>query len=372
MSASVANGAPPARKQLLPFLWGSKQQWVQIAQIAFASGAKAPTTKIPKNGYLSKLRFRFTGSINVGTAGTGTAQSKLYNIIQSYVLSFNGGFQYRNLDGHSLYMLNNIQQGTSVDAVLNNPQYLAYNPSSATNQNFQVELADEISLNTGLNGDTFLLAAQARNADITLDITFGTNPTGSGANETTFAMNTEIGTITGTLFIEGLYMLDPDYSTFAGPDLTDVQQIISDPSFTNVVAGADNYVPITPINGPQYMQLAFYCKFNNVSDPGGPTSNISRVRLRLNNNQDEYDYTLPGLQSENFEHWGRSLPGGWYVFDWLDDVSLVNAVSPVGRNIISTEKIASLSLIVTVNSGVTVTNSVIKLLKRIKTPAISI
>jgi hypothetical protein len=102
-------------------------------------------------------------------------------------------------------------------------------------------------------------------------------------------------------------------------------------------------------------------------------SNISRVRLRLNNNQDMYDYSLQALQQSNFEHYGRTLPLGWYVLDWLDDIGLVNAVSPIGRNIISTEKISALWLIVTVNSGVTVTApSVIKLLKRVKTPAVSI
>lgn len=360
--AAASGGSKP--KQKYPFLWGTKEQWVQIAQIPYAAGLKAPTTKLPKNGYGCVLRFKFVGKSNVSGAGS-SGTPKLYNLINNYTLSFNGGFQYRNLDGESLYVKNGLQVGGSTDPVTGGPNYLNYNPASATNQNIQFVVTDYVALNPGINADKFLLAAQARNADITLDITFD-----SGTN---VVANTETTAFSGTLYVEALYLLDPNYNEYAGPDLSEVQQCLTDASFTNVQAGVDNIVPIVPINGPQYMQLAFKILTNNTADPGGFSSNASRIRLRLNNNQDMYDYSLQALQQSNFEHFGRSLPTGWYLLDWLDDINIVNAVSPIGRNIISTEKISALWLIVTINSGVTVTQpSVIKLLKRVKTPAVSI
>lgn len=364
MYPATAAAAPAAASKKLPFLWGTKEQWVQIAQIPFQAGLAAPVTKIPKNGYGCVLRFRFVGKANVTGAGSA-GTPKLYNIINNYGLSFNGGFQYRNLDGESLWVKNALQTFGANDPVTQSPNYLNYVPTSVTNQNIQFCMTDYISLNPWLNADKFLLAAQARNADITLTVTFD-----SGVN---VVANTETSVLSGTLYVEALYLLDPNYQQFNGPDLSEVQQVLTDASFTNVVAGADNIVPIVPINGPQYMQLAFKLLTNNTADPGGFASNISRVRLRLNNNQDMYDYSLQSLQQNNFEEYGRLLPPGWYVLDWLNDVGLVNTVSPIGRNIISTEKIAALWLIVTINSGVTVTQpSQIKLIKRVKTPAVSI
>jgi hypothetical protein len=69
--------------------------------------------------------------------------------------------------------------------------------------------------------------------------------------------------------------------------------------------------------------------------------------------------------------WNAGLPPGWYYLDFLSDASINNAVSQVGRNVISTERIASLWLIVTVNSGTTLTgNNMIELVKRVELPAV--
>lgn len=344
-----------------PFLWGTQEQRVPVASIPFTASTKAATVRLPKNGYICKLLFQFVGTATVSGAGSaGTAS--LWNLIQQYILSYNGGFQYRQEDGESVYVMNNIRAAGASDPVLSGPSFVSYNPTSATAQTISLVMEDEIALNTQLNADKYLLAAQARNADITLDIFW--NPI------TAIIANTEtLSSVTGNMTVAGLYLLDPDYNYFKMPDLTKVQQIITDASYTAVVVG-DNTVPIVPVNGPKYLQLPFKVVTNSTPDPGGNSSVITRVQLRINNGLNRYDMTPQALQQENFRQFGRKLPAGWYVLDFLNDISINNTVSTVGRNVISTEKIANLWLIVTIATGTTVTNSVIKLIKRVELPAI--
>ena len=102
MGAATAT-AGTQQDNRLPFLWGTQEQRVPIAAINVTPGVKAPTVRVPKNGYLAKMLFRYVGAINVTIAGTGTPL--LYNLISSYVLSYNGGFQYRSVDGESAVVM---------------------------------------------------------------------------------------------------------------------------------------------------------------------------------------------------------------------------------------------------------------------------
>ena len=348
--------------QLQPFLVGSRPVWKPIAAIPFVAGAPAADTKISKNGYAQKLRFRFVGTATVSAAGTaGTPNLK--NVVASYILSLNGNFQYRSLDGESMILKSNLEVGGANDPVFNDPSYLNYNPASATAQTVYFEVTDCIALNDGINADEFLLAAQARNYDIILSLTFGSNAS--------IVANTETMVLTGTLYVEAQYMLDPDYSKFAAPDLSYVQQIVTDTSFTNVSVG-ENVIPIVPLNGPEYMQLAFQPLFNGTIDTPGPTSALTRVLLRVNNSQDILDISAQDLYNENFRTWGRKLPFGYYVLDFLNDMlPLVNVMSPMRTRLLSTATLNQLELHCFVASGTTVTNSRIKLIKRLRNPAVT-
>lgn len=357
---------------LQPFLYGSRPSWRSVAQIPFVAGLAIPSTKFPKYGYLAKVRYRFVCSVNVTAAGTA-GTPKLHYLFQNYRISLNGNYQYRNMDGESLALKNNLECEGANDPVFsaNNLNYTNYNPASATAQTIQYVVDDEIALNDGVNLDRFLLAAQARNYDIVFDGTFGANPNGTAPGYTGgIAANTEVAAITGTLYIEAMYMLDPDYSKFAAPDGSQIQQILDDLTYTNVSIG-DNVIPIVPINGPQYLQLLFKPVFNNTIDTAGVAAKVTHVRFRVNNAQDLYDVSSQTLYQENFNHYNRTLPFGYYALDFLDDMSLVNASSAVGTRVLSTATLASLELIVTVASGTTTTNSVIKLFKRLKNPAIT-
>ena len=345
-----------------PFLWGSRPIWKQIAQVPITLGLQAPSIKIPKNGWLSKIRYRFAGAATVTTAGTAGVPN-FQNLISMLVLSVSGNYQYRNCDGESLALKTNLQVQGANDPVAAGPSFLAYSPTSlVANQPFSYAFSDCISLNSELNADEFLLAAQARNYDLILDIAFG--------SAASVAANTEVATFSGVLYIEGMYFLDPDYAEFDAPDPTTVQQYVDDKSFTNVVVG-DNVIPVNPINGPEYMQLMFKPVFNGLIDVPGAASKMTRIRLRVNNQQDIYDIQAPDLAAEQFEKYGRVLPFGYYVLDFMNDISLVNAMSAVRTRVLSTATLGSMELILSVASGTVTTNSVIKLVKRLRNPAVA-
>lgn len=345
----------------LPFLQGTRPIWKAIASIPITPGLQAADVKIPKNGWLGKLRFQHSGTATV--TGAGSAGSPLLqNIIGSYVLSLGGNYQYRNIDGESLMIKAEIEFAGNGDPVLNGPNYTTYNPASATAQPYFYDVWDTIALNDGLNADECLLAAQARNYDLILSLFF--NPVSS------VVANTEVVTLTGTLTVYGWYFLDADYNTFQAPDDSYVQQVIDDKSYTAVAVG-DNVIPVVPINGPEYWGIAFQPIYNNVVDTRGPTSATTRVRLRVNNGQDIMDLSAQALADENYKMFGRNLPRGYYYIDFLSDTSIVNAVSPYRTRSLSTVTLNQLELIVTVAAGTTVSNSRIKLIKRLRNPAVS-
>jgi hypothetical protein len=354
---------------------------VPIAAIPITPGQKAPTVRIPKNGFLLELLFRFVGNANVTAAGTAGTPN-LLQLIQNYVLSYNGGFQYRSISGEDIYVLD-LARNQGVDAVLGGPSYKNYAPQTvATTNAVGFVMRDYVGLNTGVNADKYLLAAHARNADITLDVTFNPNPSGTFVFGGVGA-NTETAIISGTLFVEGRYLLDPaSYARFDKPNLRQVQQIENDTSYTQVVTG-DNTVSITPLNGPKYLGLFFKVVANGVGDPQGINSFVSRVQLKINNGLNRYDLSSQALAQRNCNELHRiqtgtlaapnnaALPPGWYMLDFLSDASINNAVSQVGRNVISTERIASLWLIVTIQPGTSLAaNNIIKLIKRVELPAV--
>jgi hypothetical protein len=364
-----------------PFIWGAQEQYVPIASIPITPGQKAPTVRIPKNGFLLELLFRFVGNANVSTAGTAGTPN-LLQLIQNYVLSYNGGFMYRSVSGEDLYVMD-LLRNQGVDGVLGGPSYKNYAPQTAGPTNaVGFVMRDFVGLNTGVNADKYLLAAHARNADITLDVSFNPNPNGTFVFGGIGA-NTETVVLTGTLFVEGRYLLDPaSYARFDKPNLRRVQQIENDTSYTQVVTG-DNTVSITPLNGPKYLGLAFKVVANGVPDAQGLNSFVSRIQLKINNGLNRYDVSSQALAQRNCNDLHRiqcgtlaapnnaALPPGWYYLDFLSDASINNAVSQVGRNVISTERIASLWLVVTIAPGTSLAaNNIIKLIKRVELPAV--
>jgi hypothetical protein len=361
-SSGAGHGHGGAERKL-PFAWGSREYARPLFSIPFAAGALAAQQRVMKAGWIAKTSVRLiSGSANVtavGTAGTPLLQ----NMVQSYRLSFNGGFLYRSLDGDSLMMISEVETFGSTDPFTGSALFQNYTPTSATNQPIKFCLEDDISLNLGPNVDKFLLAAHARNSDIVLDITFG--------NAANVVANTETVALSGTLFFDGIFMLDPDYSHFSLPDVTNVQQWQSDVGYAGTVVVGDNVINITPIQGPEYLQLLFKVQLGGgpppVLDPGGANPSTTRVQLLVNTGEPYLDVAGDLLAYRNQFFYGRLLPKGWYVLNFLDDIGLVNLVSSVARNVLATDYISTLQLIVTLQSGATITaGNQIKLLKRLK------
>ena len=71
-TASVTSSSGNGKATLYPFLFGTQEQRVPIAAIPLTPGLKAATVRIPKNGYLAKMTYRFVGSVTISGAGTAT------------------------------------------------------------------------------------------------------------------------------------------------------------------------------------------------------------------------------------------------------------------------------------------------------------
>lgn len=378
---SGGGGAAPKAARKWPFLFGAQEQRIQIAQVNVTPGLKAATIRVPKNGFLVAYQMRFVGAANVTAAGSAGTPAIL-NLLSNVTVSYNGGFQYRNQDGPSMYVMD-LVRNAGPDAVMAGPSFKNYNPASATNQTCGFVVRDYIALNTQANADKYLLAAHARNADVTMDIMFGSNPNGTAVPIYGIGANTEVAAITGTLYIEGLYLLDPpSYAKFDKPDLDVVQQVEVDTSFTSLVTGI-NTVSVLPLNGPKYFRILFQAIFNGVPDPQGFSSALSNVELKINNGLSRINMSPQALAQENCQQLLRvqcgtlaaptnaALPPGWYLLDFLDDVSINNAVSVAGRNVLSTKRIGSLWLNLTIAAGTTLTaNNMFKLIKNVELPAV--
>lgn len=341
--------------QLLPFAYGTSKKYVNVGTVAYANGATSQI-KLPKSGFLSSVELAFNGTATVGTAGASGSPSP-WNLIANYSLTANLGFQYRSLSGDRLYFRNQLQNGGSNDPVTASKTFKNYNPTSASAQTVAFVLTDLISLNRGLNFDKYMISCQTLDQDTYISLTFGA--------PSAIVANTEVITsVTGNFVITAEFYTVPDTSKFALPDTSIVQQIIEDASYTSVVA-SDNMINLTPIQGPEYTTLAFKVTVNSVPDSADYASQVSRVRIFANATDPIYDLTGQQLLQMQFDHYGRALPAGWFVLNFLDDISLVNAVGPVERLALSTQAYSQLTLDVTLTGSVSGSSSIV-LLKRMQ------
>lgn len=343
------------KAQLLPFAYGTSKKYVNLGTVAYSAGSTVQL-KVTKSGFLSSIEAAFNGTVTVGTAGSaGTPQP--WNLISNYSLTANLGFQYRSLSGDRLYFNNQLHARGSNDPVLNSGTFNNYNPTSATAQTVAFVLTDLISLNRGLNFDKYLISCQTLDQDTYISLTF--------AATSAIKANTEvISSVTGNFTITAEFYTVPDTSKFALPDTSIVQQIIEDTSYTNVLSG-ENQIGLTPIQGPEYTTLAFKVTINGAADPANYNSQVSRIRIFANATDPIYDWTAQQLLQMQYDHYGRNLPAGWFVMNFLDDISLVNAVGPVERLALSTQAYSQLTLDVTITGTVSGTSNIV-LLKRMQ------
>lgn len=371
LAPSLQAPAGPAgnAQNLAPFALGSKEFRRRLFQIPFASGAIGAQQKVEKAGWLAQAIFDFQGSAVVTAAGTAGTPN-LANIIQNYSLNFNAGYPYRNVDGESMAMIDEVQYAGPYDPVYASPQYQVYNPATLTTpQPIGFIIHDHIAQNLGPNVDKYLLAAHAMNGDLTLQLSFNT-PVQAAAN-------TETATITGVFDIHGIFMLDPDYRRFTLPDTGEIQQWIMDTGSVNgTLAVGVNSVNLTPIQGPKYLGLFFKVMLGgagNVPDPQGATPAMQNVQLVLNTGLPLLDVTGRILHNDNTRLYQRKLPNGWYALDFLSDTGILNLSSPFQRKSLATRLLSQLQLNVNINAGTTIgAGNGLKILKRLSYPVGSV
>ena len=352
-----------AQRKVAPFAAGTRAVPMPITQWTYVPGQQVSYV-LPKSGFLSALRFRFSGTVTVGVAGAATTP-RLERVIGNYLLSANYGYQYRNLDGDTLKLKTELENPFVSNAVTAAGTWRNYNPASATAQPVNFVLEDHVDLNDQLNFDRFLISAQTIDSDRVIQITFGQQ------NDIIAETGTEtITTVAGTLFLEGLYFTVPDTSRYALPNTAEVQQCLVDTSYTGVVVGT-NTINLTPVQGPRYAQIAFKPVFNGVSDSVNFASAITGIRLRANNQEDLLNYSGQALIWRMASLYRKSFPPGWFVLDFLSDIGIPNQASPLMRDVVSTEAFSTLWLNVDVANGTTLgATPVIKLFKRIVAPVL--
>lgn len=344
--------------QILPFAYGTSRKPVPVGVIPFTAGT-TQQLKIPKAGFLSRLRFYFVGAITFGTAGT-TAVVPLWNLIQNYSLANSLGYSYRNMSGDSLAFCNRIFTKTYQDPILGSPLWVAPNNASTTaNQTISFALRDEIAFNDGLNFDKFMLSAQTLDNDLILSFTF--------AAITALNTNTSVvSALSGNIYVTAEYYTVPDVTKYALPDTSVVQQIIDDSTYTAVVAG-DNYVHLTPIQGPEFLGVGMQFTLAGVQDPLTEATNVQRVRVVVNGTDTIMDWSAADLIQFYVERFGRSPSYGYLYLDFSDDLGMANAMGPVERLAFSTQAYSQIDLLLTLSSSATVTApSGIKLVKRMQ------
>lgn len=362
MMATAGGGA----KQLYPFAAGTREIRLPIGQLAFSAGATVQMPNggpIPKSGYLAAIYYTFIGSATVSVAGS-TGTPNIWNVIQNVNLTANYGYQYRNCDMDSLRMVAicNLQSGSLI-VPASTPTYQNYVPTSLTAQPIEFSITDNIALNEGVNYQDFIISTQTLDSDLILQITW------SAINGAINANTETVSALSGILYADGLWFSVPDRSQFAIPTIAYIQQITSGDSGlgTAIAAGNANTINLTPVQGPRYLQLFAKVTTNTGTDPANFASFISQFELKANNAESLFIQTAQRTIARQTEFFGKALPAGWFVFDFLHDVSLINAKGMYGRNIVSTQLYSTLWLIVTTLSTLPLPTS-IKIVKRIAAP----
>lgn len=347
-----------------PFAYGTKQQTVQLLTQALTPGGAPVQWELPKAGFIAKVRYLIGGTVTVGVAGTA-GTPPLYNAIARHSLNVNFGYEYRALEGDSLYFSNQVRQ-EAIDPVLGSPLMKNYNPTSATQQTVNMVIDDDINFNDGIDFDQFLIPYQSFSKSVYLQVTPCNALSAIAANTETFTGSA----LTITPFVT--YYTVPDAAKYAMPDDSMVQQILDERKLVNVMsAGAPNLANLTPINGPEYLGLGFKLVLNGANDSADVNTNLDHIRLIANGTIQVSYMTATELIERQYKHFQKALPAGWFYLPFSDDISLVNALGPTQRNVFDTSEYTQLDLEVNLKATAVVgASNYVKLFKRLQSKAV--
>lgn len=335
-----------------------------LAVTAPATSRSVMLTPVPKSGFVSLLRFNATGTLNVTTAAATQYNVPLWRLIQNYTLQNSLNYPYRSLNGDDIHEWARITGGVgSQDPITGSLTY--ENPTVtaiANNVPFAFGWTDHIGQNSGINFSRYLLSALNTSNDLTIVITF--LPIGSlAALQQGTAV---IGSYSCAIQVSVEYFTVPKPTEYMWPARNIVQQVLGDPSFTNVVQG-ENDVNITPISGPEFTGLGIQAlAAGGALDPMTPAGGfISEVDLYVDGTIPIKQYKFADLVWRYEELFGRSPAGGYIVLDLMSDLSLPNVMSHIHRKVMSTSKYSQITAKVFTTANYTLgAGAKINLLKR--------
>lgn len=372
MNTATAPAPPngkPAKKQ---FAQGTTLYPVPISgpsgvlTAAANGGNTSLLTPIPKSGFLARLRFNVTGTINVTTAAAAQYTVPVWRLIQNYTLQNSLNYPYRSLAGDDIREWVRVcsTASTSNDPIVDSATF--QNPTVtaiANNVPFAFSFTDEIGQNDGVNFSRYLLSAMTTSNDLSVAITWLASNNLSQLQSGTAV----IGAYTATAAVSAEYLTVPDPNKYEWPRRNLVQQVLGDPSFNQPAANALNVVRLTPIQGPEFTGLGVQVVAQNGAlDPLTPNGGFfSEIDIYVNGTIPLMQFTLADLVSRYERLFGRKPANGYIFIDFMSDLSIPNVMSHTHRKVLSTAKYSQIDVRVTTTAAFTAgAGAAIKLLKR--------
>lgn len=333
---------------------------------AAAGGNTSLLTPIPKSGFLARLRYNVTGTLNVSALNATQYTVPVWRLIQNYTLQNSLNYPYRSLNGDDIREWARVSNTNSsaMDPIVDSKTFL--NPvvtAVANNVPFAFSFTDEIGQNDGVNFSRYLLSAMTTSNDLSIAITW--LPVGQLSQ---LAQGTAtFSGYTATCAVSAEYLTVPDPNKYEWPRRNLVQQVLGDPSFNQPAAAALNVVNLTPIQGPEFTGLGV-----QVVAAGGAVDPLTaaggffnEIDIYVNGTIPLYQFTLADLVSRYERLFGRAPANGYIFIDFMSDLSIPNVMSHTHRKVLSTAKYSQISVRVTTTANFTAgAGAAIKLLKR--------
>lgn len=372
MSAGVGapvGGAPGNGPRLKTFAEGTYTYPTPIQGMggsltaAAAGGNVSTLTPIPQTGFLGALRKMIAGNLTVGTLGT-QYQVPLHRLESNYTLQNSLTYPYRNISGDDIWMWANICDGASggADAIYGSLNSLQPNVTGTGAKAFSYSYRDQIAMNDGVNFSKFLLSALTNSNTLTINIQWLAQSALAALQSNTVVFSS----YTASCAVTAEYQMVPDATKYYWPDVSKVQQVIGDPSFTATAQG-QNSINLTPVSGPAYMGIGTQLiNANGTPDTLAPgTSGLVNITLLAGGTQPLKVWTLADIVGNYESLYKRSPQYGYAYIDLASDLSIMNVMSALRRKNLATKQYAQLTWQVNTNANFTPgAGSRIGLLKR--------
>jgi len=354
VGAPAAGTAPAPGAKLKSFAEGTFEYPTPIQGLggsltAAASGGNVSTlTPIPQTGFLGALRHTVSGTLTVGTLST-QYQVPLHRLLANYTLQNSLTYPYRNLSGDDIWMWANIVAGRGTqDPIYGSLNSEQPNVTGTGAKNFSFSFLDQIGMNDGVNFSKFLLSALTNSNTLTINISWLAASGLAALSDGTAVFSA----YTASDAVSAIYQMVPDARQYYWPDVSKVQQVIGDPSFTATAVGV-NSINLTPVSGPAYMGIGMQIvNSTGALDTLAPgTSGLTQVRLLVGGTQPIKVWTLPDIVGKYEDLYGRKPQYGYAYIDLAADLSIPNVMSHLRRKNLATKQYAQLTWEVTTNSN---------------------